>query len=226
MQEIAMSDASTLARLEDRLLRVERMRVGDIAAHARNPKRHPVRQQDALKETLRTLGQADVLKAYHSERNGGALTLYDGHARQGLDPEQEWHVAIFDLTDAEADDWLRYADPIAALAEVDNAILASLLEDASTDSTLLAALLSERAAGAGLFTGTPVDPNELWKGMPDFEQEDVSSWKSIHVHFENAENYQAFAHLVEQSLTEQTRAIWYPFKEKFNHLEYQAVDES
>ncbi len=61
--------------IADRLLEVRRMRVGDIAAHARNPKRHPQRQQEALRETLRTLGQADVLKAYYSECNARNLAL-------------------------------------------------------------------------------------------------------------------------------------------------------
>jgi hypothetical protein len=52
--------------------------------------------------------------------------------------------------------------------------------------------------------------HEHWKGMPEFVQEDLAPVKTIHVHFESREDYEAFAKLVGQTLTMNTRSIWYP----------------
>jgi hypothetical protein len=60
------------------------------------------------------------------------------------------------------------------------------------------------------------DPNEdvewkkHWKGMPDFEQEDKKTYKTIYVHFRNKEDYEEFAKMIDQNLTEKTKSIWHP----------------
>ena len=51
---------------------------------------------------------------------------------------------------------------------------------------------------------------EHWVGMPEFIQDDLTPWKSIAVHFESRADLAAFSKLVEQTLTERTRSIWYP----------------
>ena len=69
------------------------------------------------------------------------------------------------------------------------------------------------------------DPNALWQGMPEFEQEAASDFPLV-VHFETAEDRVAFAHLLGQTITEKTKYIWYPYKPPMNLKPYQAVDES
>ena len=59
----------------------------------------------------------------------------------------------------------------------------------------------------------PVDPDGLWEGMPEFEY-NPKAFKSISVHFANEDDYEAFARLIGQTLTAQTRYIWYPYREK------------
>ncbi len=76
------------------------MRVGDVLPHPMNPKIHPESQLAPLRGLLETVGKLDSLKAYRSERAGGALVFFDGHGRQSLDPNAEWDVDIYDLTDA------------------------------------------------------------------------------------------------------------------------------
>ncbi len=51
---------------------------------------------------------------------------------------------------------------------------------------------------------------ELWNGMPEFIQEDLEPFKTIYVHFENRKDMEAFAGLVGQAITMDTRSIWYP----------------
>jgi hypothetical protein len=51
---------------------------------------------------------------------------------------------------------------------------------------------------------------EHWKGMPEFVQNDLTPFATIYVHFENREDMSAFSKLVNQTITSNTRAIWYP----------------
>jgi hypothetical protein len=71
-----------------------------------------------------------------------------------------------------------------------------------------------------------IDAAELWKGMPEFEQEDKLGWKTIKVHFESKGDYEAFARLINQTLTDQTKSIWYPYKADENLKVYRIEDES
>lgn len=141
-------------RWRERVQKFERIRVGDILANDRNAKNHPKKQNDAVSQSLDTIGKAGTLMAYYSARNGGNLTLWDGHARQGLNQNEIWWVAITDLTDAEADQMLLTYDPIAAMAEWDKELLERLIDANDTLGGDLAALADNIAAGSGLFGDT------------------------------------------------------------------------
>lgn len=49
-----------------------------------------------------------------------------------------------------------------------------------------------------------------WVGMPEYEQEDNPTYKTIYVHFRNKDDYEEFAKLIGQHLTEKTKSIWHP----------------
>jgi hypothetical protein len=49
-----------------------------------------------------------------------------------------------------------------------------------------------------------------WKGMPEFSQEDQTSWKSVIIHFESREDMDQLSELIGQKLTFRTRSIWFP----------------
>jgi cephalosporin hydroxylase len=67
-----------------------------------------------------------------------------------------------------------------------------------------------------------VDIEEMWAGMPEFDQEDDGPVRTLLVHFEAHEDVKKFAKIVGQSLTEKTKYIWFPRKEqeKVSDLEY------
>lgn len=67
---------------------------------------------------------------------------------------------------------------------------------------------------------------EQWQGMPEFVQEDQTPYKSIVVHFETLEDMQAFAQRVEQTVTVETRSIWYPKAEIERYANKRYKDES
>jgi hypothetical protein len=61
--------------------------------------------------------------------------------------------------------------------------------------------------------------------MPEFEQEDLESWKAIKVHFANQEDYESFSRLVNQTMTPKTTYIWYPYKAAEDLTRYTVEDE-
>jgi hypothetical protein len=66
---------------------------------------------------------------------------------------------------------------------------------------------------AQLFLATSNEAPQ-WDGMPDFHQEDQLAYHTIKVHFANDADIEAFAKLVDQKLTKQTRFMWYPQAER------------
>lgn len=51
---------------------------------------------------------------------------------------------------------------------------------------------------------------EQWRGMPSYQQNDLESWKELKVHFKCRADLDAFAKLVGQKLTDETKSIWFP----------------
>ena len=137
----------------DRKIETKRLRVGDVMAHPMNPKIHPDKQLAPLRGLLESVGKLDDLKGYYSERNGGKLTFFDGHGRQSLDPDAEWDVDIYDITDAEADLVVAAFDPIAYQAEMSRVKLDELLREVETGNAALTQMLSDIAAENGLIPG-------------------------------------------------------------------------
>ncbi len=54
------------------------------------------------------------------------------------------------------------------------------------------------------------DWEKAWIGMPDFKMENLQSWQSIVTHFPDLPSRERFAALIGQTVTHQTRSIWYP----------------
>ena len=136
------------AGIRNRVISRERMDVSALLANSRNFRTHPETQRAALLGVLEEVGQVGELYAYHSERNGGKLTLCDGHLRQGIGGT--WDVAILDLNDAEADKLLAVYDHISAEATLDPLKLDALLRDIETASPAIADMLARLAEAGGV----------------------------------------------------------------------------
>lgn len=75
-----------------------------------------------------------------------------------------------------------------------------------------------------LFTGDADQPalfevepdwKQLWRGMPSYDHENLQPAQSVMVHFAKIADREAFAKLVGQNITAQTKSIWYPQAEIF-----------
>jgi len=55
-----------------------------------------------------------------------------------------------------------------------------------------------------------------WVDMPEFEQEDQKTYKTVYIHFRNKEDYEEFAKLTTKhidpntKLSTKTKSFWYP----------------
>jgi hypothetical protein len=58
--------------------------------------------------------------------------------------------------------------------------------------------------------GKGIDPEEEWRGMPEFHQERKGAYRTITVHLRDEAAVRAFSALVGQPLSERTRFIWFP----------------
>lgn len=136
----------------ERLVKIERMPASDLLDHPLNPKIHPDAQKQPLEGLLSEVGKVDILKAYLSERNEGALTLWDGHCRRELRPEEMWNVGIYDLTDDEADLLLATFDPIGWQAEQSKQRLESLMDTIKAGNSHVVSFLAEQGARLGIIS--------------------------------------------------------------------------
>lgn len=50
----------------------------------------------------------------------------------------------------------------------------------------------------------------MWKGMPEFIQEDLQAEHSIKINFMSLDDFQEFKKLLNQSMSEKTKSVWFP----------------
>src|SRR5262245_7804652 len=132
--------------IRNRIKGLRHIRAGDLRPHPKNWRKHPEEQQNALRGILAEVGFVDALMV--RELPDGSLQIVDGHLRAETTPDAEVPVLIVDLNDAEAEKVLATFDPLAAMAEPDEAQLEALLKGIETDSEALAALLEQLAEEA------------------------------------------------------------------------------
>lgn len=134
----------------------------DLLANPDNARRHPVRQREALRGSLDTLGW--VAPVMQNRRTG---YLIDGHARveEALSKDENALIPVIevDLEEHEEKLFLASFDYITYMAEYDRESLDALLQDVKTDDTRLQAMLSELATNQGITPPDfmPIDASEL-----------------------------------------------------------------
>src|SRR3990172_1407327 len=155
-----------MAEWRNRVIERRVMKVNQVAVNKRNPKTHPYQQTERLKALLDKFGMVSGgLLAFYDEENldpstgNPTLTLFDGHARQGLDPNQEWEICITDLSRSECDQLVLMFDPIAALATPDPSRQMDLMQDLRGVDGVLGAFLDELARESGFRRNDPIQPD-------------------------------------------------------------------
>jgi len=145
--------------IRNRIKELRHVRAADLRPHPKNWRKHPEAQQNALRGVLAEVGFVDALMV--RELPDGSLQIVDGHLRAETTPEAMVPVLVVDLNDAEAEKVLATFDPLAAMAEPDEALLEALLKGIETDSDALAALLDDLAKEAQAGIGVAVTEDDI-----------------------------------------------------------------
>lgn len=134
-----------------------------LLANPRNPRRHPGRQRDVMRDVLNDVGF--VAPVIVNDLTG---FLVDGHLRveealtAGTRTIPVIHVELSDGEEAEV---VATLDPITALARYDADRLEELLADVVTDSEAINELLADLTKSAVTVDAAP--PTELSSDLPD-----------------------------------------------------------
>lgn len=65
-----------------------------------------------------------------------------------------------------------------------------------------------------------------WQGMPEYSSEDLEPYHTLRIHFNCEEDIKDFAELVHQKITNKTKFIWYPERNKSKRYGKIYIDES
>ncbi len=206
-------------------LRLEWRSPAELTENPANWRRHPESQLSALSDAIGEVGWAGA--CLFNERTG---RLIDGHARKKVAHDRGDElipVLVGSWDEATEKKILATLDPLAAMAEADAPALDALLREVNTGSQAVALMLGELAVKSNLYKANgdgKDDPADHWQGMPEFEHEDKTAFRSIIVHFADAEAVEDFAKRLECQLTDDTKYIHHPHHETTSLGHYENDD--
>jgi hypothetical protein len=151
--------------IRDRIKELRRVRASQLQPHPNNWRTHPAAQQDVLRGVLAEIGYAGALLA--RELPDGSLQLIDGHLRAEITPEMDVPVLVVDLDEHEAAKLLALHDPLASMAESNDATLAELLAQVETENDAVQSFLDQMLGSSD--TATDESPPAADKDVPIVE---------------------------------------------------------
>lgn len=131
-------------QFRDRIKELRRVPAGELRANAKNWRRHPAEQRQALRGILREVGFAAAVIA--RELADGSLEVIDGHLRARTAADALVPVLVLDVNEQEANKLLATFDVIGQQAVPDLRSLDALVVDLDIDSDPLKQAL-ERVLG-------------------------------------------------------------------------------
>lgn len=193
----------------------------NILFNPRNWRIHPLNQQNALKGVLEEVGW--VQNVIVNQRTGN---LIDGHLRCQLAQREGANtipVLYVDLSEEEEALILATLDPIAGMAATDKQKLEELMNEIESTNQGVQQLIEDIAIDKGIIE-PQIDYEKEWQGMPEFNREPLAH-RSIIIHFEKQEDVNEFAELIKQNITDATKSLWYPQKEKQDRISYGYIND-
>ncbi len=158
--------------IRNRIVELRHVPAAQLRPNLKNWRMHPAAQREALAGILAEVGYVDALLA--RELPDGTLELIDGHLRADLTPDCDVPVLVVDLNEAEADKILATFDPLAAMADTNQELLAELVNGVETSNAAVANLLGTLTASSpddSLGDGRPRALTPLWQVIVDCENE-------------------------------------------------------
>lgn len=188
-------------------LKIEYVDTDDIKPHPKNTNKHTTEQIDKLVRTFEIDGFRDPLVVSRKTNY-----IISGHGRYEAAKKHgiiEIPVVFQEFRDEthEIECMIRFN----SLAEY------SFLDLEQIDSIIKESDINIDELFIQNFNYDFEDANdafEEWEGMPEYDNEDLSAKFSTKVNFRDENDMKEFAKLIGQKLTNKTRSIWYPEKER------------
>lgn len=187
----------------------EMVKVASITPHPENPRTHPDAQIAALGETFDEFG---VVWPIVLDEN---LRLMAGEGRWKTAKAKKFAeypcIVIRGWSEKKKRRFMVADNRLPQLAGYDDGLYKAVLAQIKLEGGGLAALgLDDAVLAALLAEGGPTNPNGEWTGMPEFNQQDKTAFRSIVVHFKDQKALDAFLKVTKQKITPKTRYLWYP----------------
>lgn len=187
-------------------------RVSDLLPDKKNANKGTERGRNLLEHSLRTYGTGrSILVDKHGQIIAGNKT-----AEESVDVGLEDVIVVesdgkklvvvqrtdLDLNKDKSARALAIADNRVGQIDLDwDADVLLALKDEGIDLTLLG------------FNDPDIKPEpweEAWRGMPEYANEDERPVRTLFVHFKSAKHVAAFAQLLKQTITDETKSLWFP----------------
>lgn len=183
------------------------MLVEDIQPDPGNARLHSERNLEAIKDSLARFGQQKpIVVDEGSVVRAGNGTLLAAKALGWTEIE----VVVSSLSDAEIKAFAIADNRTAELASWNEQVLwESITSLGGVESGDLAFTAAEIEAINPNYEGIG-DPESAWEGMPEFVNEDKTSYRHIIVHFRSDEDAEDFAQRLGQTVTARTKSTWHP----------------
>lgn len=197
-------------------MRIEEKKISEIKENENNPRYHSAKQIEQICSSIKEFGFVNPILI--DQEN----SIIAGHGRYKAAKKLKLKliptITLKDLTQ----------DQIKALIIADNKIAnnSSWNEDLLweqikelTDTDFDISILGFDEEQIIPFVADEAvvhDILEEWNDMPEFSQADLTSERTLLVHFANQEDVEKFFQLINQSFTDKTKYIWYPEQENMD----------
>ena len=205
---------------QDFYMQVEMHEPESLVEHPKNYRQHPPEQIAHLIKSIKANG------FYKNVVVSTDNVILAGHgvvkAARKMKADKVPVIKMpFDSEDPRALKVVAGDNEIGRLGMVDNDGLAKMLSSIQEMDDLLGTGFDEQSLADLLRQinpdeeiGDEIDVMAEWVGMPEYENEDMSAVRQIIVSFQNEDDIQAFAKLTGNKITDKTKTIWYPRRDK------------
>ena len=198
--------------------KIERKKVDDLIPYARNARTHSDEQVAQLAASIKEWGWTTPVLV---DEDGEIIA---GHGRvmaaRKLNIDEIPTMTATGWSKAQKQAYVLADNQLPQNAGWDVDLLKVEMQDLENNEFDLDLIGFNEGSLINLFLPTEegtTNAEEEWNGMPEFDQDDKTSFRHVIVHFKNNEDVKEFFSIIGQSHTDKTKSTWFPEKEHANN---------
>tara|TARA_R110000824_G_scaffold283333_1_gene471718 strand:- start:2182 stop:2820 length:639 start_codon:yes stop_codon:yes gene_type:complete len=197
--------------------KVQRRKISELIPYARNARTHSDEQVAQLAASIKEWGWTTPVLIDE------AGEIIAGHGRvmaaRKLGIEEIPTMTATGWSKAQKQAYVLADNQLPQNAGWDMDLLRIETQDLDKQGFDLGLIGFDEGALTNLFLPTregKTDAEKEWEGMPEFTQDDKTSFRHVIVHFKNDDDVKEFFSTIGQSHTEKTNSIWHPEQQNMN----------